>query len=186
MNRIIAIVGMAGGGKSVACEYLERKGYQNIHCGDVIINKLKEENKEITPQNEKIMREKLRKQHGMGVVIELLLPRIRETITKKNIILDSLYSWEELLILQKYFKDNLVIIGILTDRKKRYERMAKRKIRPFTYEEALERDISEIENLTKGSVIAIADYYIFNNGNLEDYYRRLEEIISEIEEVGEK
>jgi len=185
MNQIVAIVGMAGGGKSLACEYLEKKGYQNIHCGDVIINKLKEENKEITPHNEKIMRERLRQEHGMGAVIEALLPKIKKASAKNNVLIDSLYSWEELLILQKHFKENLIVIGILTDRKKRYERMSKRKIRPFTYQEALERDISEIENLTKGSVIAIADYYIFNNGNIDDYYKRLEEIINTIKEVGE-
>ena len=38
----------------------------------------------------------------------------------------------------------------------------------------------EIENLYKGGPIAYADYYIFNNGTLEEYEKRLDEILKQI------
>lgn len=186
MNQVIAIVGMAGSGKSVASNYFEKKGYERIHFGSVIMNKLQEENMEVNPQNEKIMRERLRQEHGMGVIAKLLLPTIKEKLKEKNVVLDSLYSWEEFLTLQQEYPHNLRLIGILADKQKRYERMQKRKIRPFTPKEAKERDISEIENLTKGGVIAFADYYIYNSGNLDDYYQRLDEIIKTISKEGGK
>lgn len=186
MNQVVAIVGMAGSGKSVASSYLEEQGYERIHFGNIIIDKLKEKNMPINPKNEKIIREKLRKDKGMGVLAELLLPVIREKVKDCSVVLDSLYSWEEFLILQREFQSNLHLVGILADKTMRYERMKNRSIRPFTYQEARERDISEIENLTKGGVIAFADYYIYNSGNLVDYYKRLDEIISEITKEGEK
>lgn len=184
MHQIIAIVGMAGSGKSVASSYLEKKGYERIHFGNIIIDQLRGEGLELNPKNEKMVRERLRKERGMGILAELLLPTIREKLKNKNIVLDSLYCWEEFLILQKEYSKNMKLIGILTDKEMRYERMKNRKYRPFSYQEAKERDISEIENLSKGSVIAFADYYIYNSGNLDDYYQRLDEIIEKINKEG--
>ena len=60
MNKIIAIVGMCGSGKSVACDLLEKRGYKKVYFGGVTLAKLKEANLEDTPENEKYMREKLR------------------------------------------------------------------------------------------------------------------------------
>ena len=48
----------------------------------------------------------------------------------------------------------------------------------MTKEEAQQRDLSEIETIEKAPPIAYADYYIFNNGTLEDYIKRLKEIIN--------
>ena len=78
MNKIIAIVGMCGSGKSVASEYLENKGYEKVYFGGVTMDKLKESGLEITPSNEKMMREKLRSELGMGAYAKILLPKIKE------------------------------------------------------------------------------------------------------------
>ena len=55
---------------------------------------------------------------------------------------------------------------------------------PVTYREALygDEDLSEIENLAKGGPIAYADYFILNNGNMDDEINRLKEILKEIGE----
>ena len=67
MNKIIVILGMCGAGKSVFCDYLVKKGYNKIYFGDVTFDKLKEEGLEMTPENETMIRERLRKEGGMGV-----------------------------------------------------------------------------------------------------------------------
>ena len=54
MNKIIAIVGMSGSGKSVASTYLESMGYSKVYFGGVTMKKLKEEGLEVTPENEKM------------------------------------------------------------------------------------------------------------------------------------
>ena len=43
MNKIVAIVGMAGSGKSIASSYFNNKGYSLVYFGGVIYEKMKEE-----------------------------------------------------------------------------------------------------------------------------------------------
>jgi len=177
MNKIIAIVGMCGAGKSVACELLEDKGYQKVYFGGVTLDKLKEEGLEVTPENEKIMRERLRNELGMGAYAKILLPKIKELAKDHNVVLDGLYSWDELKILKEEFADKIAVICVIADKNLRYERLSTRDVRPFTYEEARHRDISEIENLAKGGPIAYADYYILNNSEVTNFEARLNEIL---------
>ena len=79
-------------------------------------------------------------------------------------------------ILKENFPE-LKIIAIVCDKDIRYDRLSIREVRPLTNEEASNRDVSEIENLAKGGPIAYADYYINNNGSIEEYYQRLNEIL---------
>ena len=181
MGKIMAIVGMCGSGKSVACEFLEKKGFEKIYFGGVTLEKLKEEGLEVTPENEKYMREKLRNELGMGAYAIVLLPKIKELSNKSNVVLDGLYSWDELKILKEEFGDKLISIALIVDKKLRYERLSIRPVRPFTKEKANERDISEIENIAKAGPIAYADYYIDNNKTINDLETRLAEILKEIE-----
>lgn len=178
MGKIIAIVGMCGSGKSIASGYLEEIGYKKVYFGGVTMEKLKEEGFEVTPDNEKMMREKLRSELGMGAYAMVLLPRIKELAKENNVVLDGLYSWDELVILNNEFK--MTTIAVVEDKKLRYERLEKRVVRPFSKSDAIKRDISEIENIAKAGPIAYADYYIFNNSTINDFHNRLAEILSDL------
>lgn len=180
MKKIVAIVGMCGSGKSIASDLLESMGWKKVYFGGVTMEKLKEANLEVTPENEKMMREGLRRDLGMGAYAKILLPRILEYAEEENTVLDGLYSWDELKILQEELQDKLTVIAIVTDRELRYDRLSKREIRPFTREQAIARDIAEIENSAKGGPIAMADYYIDNNHDLESYKKRLLSILENI------
>ena len=76
MNKIAAVVGMCGSGKSIACDVLKNSGWNYIRFGQITIDSLKEQGKPITPENEKETRESLRKQYGMGAFAFLSLPKI--------------------------------------------------------------------------------------------------------------
>lgn len=180
MKRLIAVVGMSGSGKSIATDYLEKEGFKKIYFGGVVLEKVKEAGLEITPDNEKMIREKLRNEYGMAAMATILLPRIEDSYKNFDTVLDGLYSWDEYIVLKEKFKDDLKMICVVTDKQKRYERVGVREIRPLNREEIEKRDIAEIENLAKGGPIAYADYFILNNGNLEDYYKRLDEILEDI------
>lgn len=183
MNKIIAIVGMCGSGKSVASEILENFNYQKVYFGGVTLDKMREEGIEITPSNEKEMREKLRREYGMGAYAILLLPKIKELASKGNVVLDGLYSWDELKILKEELGESLSVIAIIVDKEIRYDRLSIRDVRPLNREEAISRDLSEIENIAKAGPIAYADYYIDNNHDIETYKIRL---INILEDIGKK
>lgn len=186
MNRIIAIVGMCGSGKSIASEYYENLGWPKVYFGGVTMDVLKEEGLEVNPTNERMIRERLRKDYGMGAYAILLLPKIEEYASEGNVVLDGLYSWDELKILKENFGEKLAVISIVVDKRIRYDRLETRDIRPFNNEEANTRDVTEIENLAKGGPIAFADYYILNNGDLNEYMKELKRITSEILEGDKK
>lgn len=182
MNKIIAIVGMCGSGKSVVVDYFTKNNYKKVYFGGITLEKMQEEGIEITPENEKLMREGLRAKYGMAAYAILSLPKIREYFSEGNVIIDGLYSWDELITLQEEFGSNIKVIAVVVDKKVRYNRLRDREIRPLNIEEATKRDISEIENIAKGGPIAYADYYVFNNGDVEDLNNRLDAITSDINE----
>lgn len=180
MNKIIAIVGMCGSGKSVVVDYFLKKGYERVYFGEITFDKLKELNLERTSENEKKMQKLIREEHGMGGYAVLAVPKIKKGLENASVIIDGLYSWQELSVLQDTFPNDLITIAVITDKNKRYDRLSKREIRPYTWEEAKIRDIFEIENTAKGGPIAYADYYVLNNGDIKDLTKRLDEILEKI------
>ena len=177
MSQLLAVVGMSGSGKSVATDYLEKAGWTKIYFGGITYKLMKEAGIERTSdgKSEKEFREKLRKDYGPECYAKFLVPDIKEALKLGNVVLDGLYSWYEYKYLIERFPE-LKLLSIVVDKDLRYQRVANRVERPFTKKDIIYRDLSEIENLAKGGPIAYADYYLFNNGSLDEYYKRLLEI----------
>jgi dephospho-CoA kinase len=182
MNKhIIAIVGMPGAGKSEAVAYLQKKGIPFVRFGEVTDNGVKELGLELTPQNERMVREKIRNELGMAAYAIKSEPRINEILKDHDMIaLDGLYSWEEYIYLKKKFPE-LTLIHVYAEPKIRYARLEKRPIRPLTPQEAAQRDIAELEKLNKGGPIAMADYIVVNNSDtIDNLYKLLDEVFRRI------
>ncbi len=177
MNKLFAVVGMSGSGKSVVTDYLEQKNFNKVYFGGVVIEELTKATLEITPENEKYMREKLREDHGMAAMAILSLPKIKRLLVEGDVIIDGLYSWEEYLVLKETYP-NIQLISIVVDKKLRHERVAIRPLRPLNNEEIKTRDTSEIEKLNKGGPISIADFYLLNNGTFNDLYKQIDKILT--------
>lgn len=177
-KRIIAVVGMCGSGKSEATNYFCSAGWDKVYFGGLTMDILAEKGLEKNEENERTVRENLRKEHGPAAFAKLLLPKIALLAQKNNTVLDGLYSWSEYKILRDHFGESLEVLAIVTPRNIRYSRLGIRKIRPLTKEDCRKRDYSEIENIEKGGPIAIADSYAENSGNLERLYEQLDKIIA--------
>ena len=180
MNKIIVVVGMCGVGKTVACDYLESLGFERIYFGAITFEKLQEEGLEVNPENERMMRERLRSEGGMGVFATLNLPKLDTLVQKGNVVVESLYSWDELKIVQERFGSQVITVSVVADKELRYDRLAKRDIRPFSRDDAIKRDITEIENIAKAGPIAYADYFIDNNGTILEFHQRLDDLLEKI------
>ena len=183
MNKLIAVVGMSGTGKSIITEYLEEQNWVKCYFGGITYKLMKEQGIERTEdgKSEKEFREKLREEHGPECYAKFLDPEIKEALKDHDVVLDGLYSWYEYkYLIERY--PNLKLVCVVTDKEKRYQRVAERPDRPFDREAIEYRDLSEIENLFKGGPIAFADYYILNNGSKDESIKRLKEILEDIGE----
>ena len=174
--KIIALVGLAGSGKSSAVEYLTEKGFPKIYFGGVIYKAMDEAGIEKTWDNQQQFREEIRRREGKDFVIKRVIKNIHVLINagQNKIVLDGLYTWSEYKFLKHEFPGQVVVIAIVTPKYLRYQRMAKRIERPMQPHEVDQRDWSEIENLEKGGPIAIADYFIINDGSLEQLHQKID------------
>lgn len=180
MNKIVAIVGMPGAGKTETGNFFSEKGFEKLYFGSVIIDGLKAEGLERTAENEKKYREKIRKEFGMGAIAIKMLPKIEDAIKRsKNIVLDGLYSWEEYKILKERIP-SIIVLCVYAKPELRYKRLSERKERSHTEKETKKRDIDEIEGTNKGGPIAIADYLVKNEGSKKELYSELEKFLEHI------
>lgn len=178
---ILAFVGMPGAGKSEASAYLDKKGIPFVRFGDLTDEGVKRMGLPLKPENEKIFREKIRRELGMGAYAIKAKPKIDNLLkTYDVIILDGLYSWEEYIYLKREFI-NLILVNVYAEPTIRYKRLSERPIRPVPLGDARKRDVAELEKLNKGGPIAIADYLIENNsGNIGDLYRKLDNFLNRL------
>lgn len=183
--KIIAIVGMSGSGKSVAVDYLTDKGYPKVYFGGMIYKEMEKRGIKRTEdgESEKKFREEIREKEGKDWVVNQVIAETKDLINagQKRIILDGVYSWTEYKKLKHEFPGKLTFIAIVVNKKLRYDRVARRPGRAFDSKAIRERDRSEIENLEKGGPIAAADYYILNNGTIDDLENDLSNVLKEIE-----
>lgn len=182
--KIIAVVGMSGSGKSVAVDYLTKKGYPKVYFGGMIYKEMEKRGIERTEdgESEKHFREMIRETEGKDWVVRQVIEEVKNLAAagQKRIVLDGVYSWTEMKTLKHEFPGKMTFLAVVVPRKLRYKRVAIRPNRPFNEEEIRERDRSEIENLEKGGPIAAADYYVLNDGTVEQMEKKLGEILDEI------
>jgi dephospho-CoA kinase len=176
--KVVAIVGMAGAGKSEVARVFEEHGFKKVRFGDITDEELKNSGLESNEENERYIRQQLRKKHGMAAYAKLNLPKIDSSLKSSNVVVDGLYSWEEYILLKERYGEKLSVLAVWASPATRHARLAQRAERPLMLEEAASRDKSEIENSNKGGPIAMADFTILNEASLEELKRETERVLS--------
>jgi dephospho-CoA kinase len=181
-SKLIVLVGMPGAGKSSCVEHLKEKAYPSVYFGGITLKEVEKRGLDITPENEKEVREDLRRLHGKEAYATLIAKEI-DKLTKQHhemIIVDGLYSWSEYKYFKQKYGDNAVIVAITAPRALRHQRLTTRAERPLTLEQANDRDYAEIESIEKGGPIANADYTIVNESDLRNLLNQLDNIVEKI------
>lgn len=190
MGKVVAVVGMCGAGKSVVSDFLVNNNFKFIRFGQLTLDICKEQGVSGEAEERKV-RENLRQEHGMAAFAILNIPKIAELLKSGNqVVVDGLYSWSEYKVLKDKYNDEFKVISIWSPPKLRYERLTGRdkkysqdkdlRHRSFSSEEAKSRDYAEIENIEKGGPIAMADYTIVNDGDIDKLNKQIEEILNKI------
>ncbi len=180
-QKLIAFVGLAGSGKTVAAQYVKDRGIPVVYFGDIIRRAMEQEGIETTWENQQEFREAIRKREGNDFVALQAIKQIRDLFQagQHKIVLDGLYTWTEYKTLKHEFPGELIVVAVVSPKHLRIQRMGKRPIRPLTPEQVNQRDWAEIENLEKGGPIAIADHFISNDGSLDALHEQLDGVLQE-------
>ena len=176
--KVVAIVGMAGAGKSEVARIFEKSGFRKVRFGDITEEEIENRGLELDEKNERYVREQLRKEHGMSAYAKLNLPRVDASLKSSDVVVDGLYSWEEYTLLKARYNERFSTVAVWASPATRHARLRNRAKRPLTVEEAASRDKAEIENSNKGGPIAMADFTIINEASLKELERETERILS--------
>ncbi len=175
---ILAIVGLPGSGKTEVINYLmDKYKWPKVYFGDVTFDEMKVRGLDINEKNERFVREDLRAKFGQLHYAKKVIEKIKNLKENTNILVESLYSWEEYLEFKKEFGDDFRVLAVYSSPETRIKRLENRTHRPLKREEVVSRDYAQIENLKQAGPIARADFTLVNEGKIEEVYKQIDAII---------
>lgn len=177
---IVGLSGMPGSGKSIVVTIAQNLGFGIVVMGDVVREESKRRGLPLNPNNIGEVMLDLRKSGGKSIIAKKCIPKIKAT-TNKKVIIDGIRSLHELNLFKKYFTE-FHLISVHSSPGTRYGRLNQRGRSDDSNDPRLfvERDKRELD-VGLGKVIAMADYMIINEGNIEDIKRSSYEILRRIE-----
>lgn len=181
--KIIAFVGLPGTGKSAATAYVTERGIPKVSFGEIIWNELKNAGLEPTQENERTLREKFRLDPSGDIMLAKVISEVQNLLDagQHKIVIDGLGAWESYKRLRHEFPGSLIVVAFAAQRHIRLRRLASRSENPLTEQQVNERDYDEIETLNKGGVLAMADYFLFDNNSLEQLHMQVDDLLRELE-----
>jgi dephospho-CoA kinase len=184
MSKVIAVVGMPGGGKSEAIDHLMAEfHWPKVYFGDVTFDEMERRGLERTQANERLVREDLRNLHGEDYYAHEVIKKIEALGNVPEVLVESFYSAAEYRVFRERFGSDFLVIAVHARPSIRHERLLHRPERPLSLTESEERDWAQLNRLTQGTPIALADYMIVNEGTKEEFCRALDEVIAKIQEI---
>ena len=99
--KVLALVGMPGSGKTEVSRFIELAGCYRIRFGDLTDEHLQKNNLERNEENERRIREFIRKKEGNNAYAKLNLDRVKTALQTSHVVIDGMYSWEEFLFLKQ-------------------------------------------------------------------------------------
>jgi len=172
LKKIVLIVGLPGSGKDAVARSIEEElGYKVLRMSDELLSELEERGLPPTRENMRKVGMELREKMGMGAIARLVIKRIREMGDFDGFVINGIRNIEEIEEFKREFGDEVVTIAILASKRLRFLRLLKRGRKGFdkdVFEDFLAEDEKEIRTFHLGDAIAMADYFVVNEGSLEE------------------
>jgi dephospho-CoA kinase len=177
---IVGLSGMPGSGKSIVANVAKNMGFGIIVMGDIVREETQRRGLLLTPKNIGEVMFDLRMKGGKNIIAKSCIPKIKE-ISHEKVIIDGLRSLYEIELFKKHFS-TFNLIGVHSSPETRYNRLNKRERSDDSKDRKVfqERDIREL-NVGLGNVIAMADYLLINENNIEEIKSKSYEILQRIE-----
>ena len=177
---MIGVVGLPASGKGVFSTIAEGLGVPVVVMGDVIRNAVKKAGLPPTDENLGAMANRLRAERGMDAIAYLCVDAINEQ-GAPLVLVDGIRGDAEVRVFRKQFPE-FRLVAIETSFAKRLERLRERKRSDDvgSKEGLLTRDEREL-GWGLGNALELADIRINNDGTLEDFTKRVTDLIQGME-----
>ncbi len=182
---IIGLTGKRGTGKDTIAEYLAKKyGFSTMDfTRDVLAPILQKQGREVTRDNLIDLAMEGRKKAHDGVWAEKMSVLIRMSGPGKYAVSGVRFT-EEVQAFRKHFGDDFVLMAVVCDDRKRYERCKNRGTKgegDMTFRQYMKREKKPTEAaITK--TMEFADYAIDNNGTPEQLFEEVDSVIKLLKE----
>ena len=182
---IIGITGTLGAGKGTIVDYLrEHYGYKHNSVRGYIIEEANRRGMELNRDTFVVVANDLRAKHSPSYITDQLYLQAAEN--GENAIIESVRTPGEVESLRQH--DHFLLFGVDADPKIRYERIVGRgsetdKVSYETFIANEEREMSSTDpnHQNIGRCMQMADYVFMNDGDFEDLYRQVEEVLQHLE-----
>lgn len=179
---IIAVTGTIGAGETAFRDILVKKGFKQVSLSDILREKLKGMEKEVTRDNLRWLGDKLREEEGGAALAKLAWKKIS---AGGNWVVDSVMSVEEMNFLRE---KGAYAVGITAPEMARYERSVKRKETEGqdsfkSFEDFLQTDAHD-RTIGVDDIMENVDFVINNDGTLEDLEAIADMIVETISSRG--
>jgi dephospho-CoA kinase len=170
VNRIVAVSGLCGAGKSTAVRLLaEATCGEVVYFGATVLRAVKERGLPENSASEQIVRIQLRDQHGPAYLAMLEAERIKAVLAERRYVLvDAVYCFDEFEYLSELAAE-FSLIGIEASFSTRLARLSVRAMRPMTEPQLHERDAVDLTRLKTNNVLAKASVLISNEGSMAEF-----------------
>ncbi|PKQ27578.1 MAG: dephospho-CoA kinase [Candidatus Anoxymicrobium japonicum] len=172
--KVIAFTGMPGSGKSEAVRIVKERGLQVIRMGDMVWDEVRRRGLELKDSYVGMVATEMRRIHGPSIWAQRTAKKLAgmrtETLELDAVVIDGVRNSEEIEFFKNELGSDFRLVAIHASPKTRYERILARKRDDddFIGEASVKnRDFREL-GWGLGSVIAMADVMIVNEGTIEE------------------
>jgi len=179
--RLLAFTGMPFSGKSEAVKIAKEMDIPVIRMGDMIWEEVKNRKLELSDKNVGTIASRMREENGKDIWARKTLEKIKSVENMNFIVIDGIRNVEEIDLFKRHLVGDFVVVAIEATDKTRQKRALTRDRKDDSkdLQKIKERDKRELD-WGLGRVIASADIVVLNEGSVEDFQKKIREILERL------